>query len=267
MNNKTYTNGIVYIIVNRTNLKFYAGSSIKYQYRVYEHKRMLRNGNHHSIKLQNAVNKYGIENFEFYVVEQHKNISIHDLRKCEQSWIDISDYNIAKTVNFFQEPWSDERREKRKEQSKKYWTTERRLEMRAKQLGENNSNFGHKWSKNQRLAMSKRQSSPDAYHWMADPIAREKADFSKFGNNKKGKDNYRFSGYYIICFDKFETPNTDGVLDLTDMNSATINRWCKNPDKVLSPKAIANSRCKYITKTMIGKTPRELGFWFESIQG
>ena len=60
----------VYMIKNKVNGKFYIGSSVDIAYRWARHKRQLRNGNHHSIHLQRAWDKYGEENFEFTVIEE-----------------------------------------------------------------------------------------------------------------------------------------------------------------------------------------------------
>ena len=60
----------VYMIKNKINGKFYIGSSVDITYRWARHKRQLRNGNHHSIHLQRAWDKYGEENFEFKVIEE-----------------------------------------------------------------------------------------------------------------------------------------------------------------------------------------------------
>jgi len=58
------------MIKNKINGKFYIGSSVDIAYRWARHKRQLRNGNHHSIHLQRAWDKYGEENFEFKVIEE-----------------------------------------------------------------------------------------------------------------------------------------------------------------------------------------------------
>jgi len=60
----------IYMIKNKINGKFYIGSSVDIAYRWARHKRQLRNGNHHSIHLQRAWDKYGEENFEFKVIEE-----------------------------------------------------------------------------------------------------------------------------------------------------------------------------------------------------
>lgn len=61
--------GYIYIIQNMINGKYYLGSTKNVQQRKVRHFRELKNNSHHSILLQRAVNKYGIENFEFIIIE------------------------------------------------------------------------------------------------------------------------------------------------------------------------------------------------------
>jgi group I intron endonuclease len=75
----------IYKIVNLNNDKFYIGSSINIERRWSEHNYQLGCDNHHSIKLQNAWNKYGERCFEFKIVEIVKNRK--DLFSIEQEWI------------------------------------------------------------------------------------------------------------------------------------------------------------------------------------
>lgn len=59
----------IYLILNKINNKYYVGSSKTIKSRWKKHKQRLRHNTHHNIKLQNAWNKYGEDNFEFHVVE------------------------------------------------------------------------------------------------------------------------------------------------------------------------------------------------------
>jgi len=58
----------VYRIVNKVNGKIYIGSSADVNRRVKQHYNQLIGNNHENRYLQNACNKYGIENFEFSLV-------------------------------------------------------------------------------------------------------------------------------------------------------------------------------------------------------
>jgi len=57
-----------YIIKNKQNGKVYVGSSVDITDRWGTHRRSLRKGTHHSIKLQRAWDKYGEDNFTFKVL-------------------------------------------------------------------------------------------------------------------------------------------------------------------------------------------------------
>ena len=59
----------VYKITNQINGKFYIGSSKDLSRRKKDHFRLLKKGINHSILLQRAVNKYGITNFKFRIIE------------------------------------------------------------------------------------------------------------------------------------------------------------------------------------------------------
>lgn len=79
----------IYKIRNKTNNKFYLGSSKNFSHRKCEHKRDLSLSKHHSPRLQKAWNKYGSENFVFEVVEEFpKDSSDKLLLEREQYWID-----------------------------------------------------------------------------------------------------------------------------------------------------------------------------------
>lgn len=59
----------IYKIVNVYNEKSYIGSSIDIHDRWLVHRKSLNRGNHHSIKLQRAWNKYGEDSFVFIILE------------------------------------------------------------------------------------------------------------------------------------------------------------------------------------------------------
>jgi len=85
----------IYKIVNKINNKTYIGSSIDIDNRFYVHKNKLKKNIHPNNILQNSVNKYGIENFIFEVIEE---CDVELLTEREQYWINfnINGYNIRK---------------------------------------------------------------------------------------------------------------------------------------------------------------------------
>ena len=60
----------IYGIKNIINNKIYIGSSIHIQKRISEHKRKLRKNQHCNEFLQRSFNKYGTENFNFFMIEE-----------------------------------------------------------------------------------------------------------------------------------------------------------------------------------------------------
>lgn len=65
----------IYSITNRINGKKYIGYSKNIDSRWYNHKNYLKRNVHHSIKLQNAWNKYGEENFIFDILVEIDDIN------------------------------------------------------------------------------------------------------------------------------------------------------------------------------------------------
>lgn len=79
----------VYKIVNKTTGKYYIGSTImSFLKRFLHHRSRLRCGKHKNSYLQNAYNKYGDSDFEFFIIETC------DKDQCfvrEQYWLDLLD--------------------------------------------------------------------------------------------------------------------------------------------------------------------------------
>jgi hypothetical protein len=73
--------------------------------------------------------------------------------------------------------------------------------------------------------------------------------------DQTGHKNANWKGTYVTPFGKFETSK--------ELESAVgnVKHYCKNPDKVIM-KAYKNS--PHITSADVGKTYRELGFYFEA---
>ena len=78
--------GVIYKIVNIVNQKEYIGSAMKFNIRKSYHLTSLRKNKHHCIKLQRSFNKYGEENFIFYIIQD--NIDKSELLSIEQKYLD-----------------------------------------------------------------------------------------------------------------------------------------------------------------------------------
>lgn len=88
--------GYIYIILNKINGKFYLGSTKNLHKRKLKHFRELKSQKHHSIYLQRSYNKYGIDNFEFIIIETCFNYLQREQELLNQ--FDFKDsYNISKT--------------------------------------------------------------------------------------------------------------------------------------------------------------------------
>lgn len=77
MYNLSMTSGI-YCLQNKINGKIYIGQSIDISRRFQDHKRLLHKGKDNCVILQKAVDKYGMDNFEFFVLEECQDSILDD---------------------------------------------------------------------------------------------------------------------------------------------------------------------------------------------
>lgn len=85
----------IYRIQSKVNNKCYIGSSVNWKVRISVHKKTLLRGTHHSKYMQNHVNKYGIDDLLFSLMES---VDDHSLIEREQYYIDTlkPEFNICK---------------------------------------------------------------------------------------------------------------------------------------------------------------------------
>jgi group I intron endonuclease len=76
----------IYKILNTKNNKVYIGQTKDYDKRIREHIRYLKNNTHQNKYLQRTYNKYGVDIFEFSLIEE---CSEKELTIREQYWIDF----------------------------------------------------------------------------------------------------------------------------------------------------------------------------------
>jgi hypothetical protein len=85
----------IYKIENIKNNHCYIGSSVKIEDRWRRHKKDLRKGNHHSIILQRAWDKYGEDEFKLIILEECKKEEMKD-RENHYLFTFLPVYNICK---------------------------------------------------------------------------------------------------------------------------------------------------------------------------
>jgi len=134
----------IYCIENLVNNKKYVGQSVDVSARFSHHKCLLNKNIHDNKHLQNAWNKYGEENFIFYIVEACEECFLDER---EKYWInfykkELSAYNILDGGI--------------KPPSRKgvHWNKEQREAISRRQTGEKSCNWGKKLSKETRERMS-----------------------------------------------------------------------------------------------------------------
>ena len=108
----------IYCIINIKNSKRYIGSSKNIRQRLWTHRACLRHNNHENAHLQAAWNKYGEDNFDYFILEPCKEDIL--LRR-EQYYIDSikPEYNI--NLETQRPPCTLESRKKQSETRKKLY--------------------------------------------------------------------------------------------------------------------------------------------------
>lgn len=153
----------IYKICCLNSNKFYIGSSVDLKKRWSKHKSLLRNNKHPNKKLQNLVNKYGVDTLYITVLELIQDISA--IRDRELHFItELSPVlNIAKLA-VGGDTLSDnpnkiticEKISKSGKSRYKNMTSERREELRINNhVGKNNPRYGSKWSEDMYKQFSK----------------------------------------------------------------------------------------------------------------
>jgi hypothetical protein len=136
---------------------------------------------------------------------------------------------------------SDRQRKIASEWSSKYrHSEETKQKMREINLGENNPNFGKKYTLGEIQKM--RDAAP------------------------RGRNNPSFTGYWVLPHGVFETKSEAIICSPANIGHDTIIKWCKiNNDKTINKNIFLHSKYLQHTfeyETCVGKTFRDLGFGF-----
>jgi len=194
----------IYCILNKINGKRYVGKSKDIQKRYKRHLYMLQNNiNSKDLNryLKNATLKYGIENFELIILEELPDATPGELSDAEIKWMDFYNscnrafgYNLRRDSSTLTEVHEETRKL-----------------MSIRNAGENNPNYGNKWSDELKDRMSKikhQQIKDGLYDWMQsqewrDKISKMASDMWKDEDKKKrmsekvaiNKSKYMFEQY------------------------------------------------------------------------
>jgi len=148
----------IYQILNKINGKSYVGSSYLTKKRIKEHRFQLLKNKHHSIKLQRSTNKYGIENFEFNVIEY---CDRDKLIEREQYWIDLLNsckfgYNMRQIAdsNLGLKRTAETRAKISASHMGKKRSAEHKANISAAKSGINHNFYGKKFSKEHKANIS-----------------------------------------------------------------------------------------------------------------
>jgi group I intron endonuclease len=155
----------IYKITNLINGKTYIGQTDRLNYREREHFYRLENNTHHNEHLQRAFLKYGKNNFKFEIIEETE-----DLDNREIFWINEHgginsdlNYNLKDPLN-------------------KKWSEYVKIKHGKQMLGEDNPNFGRKWTQEQKDTASKKKLGIS----LEELLGEEKAKLAK-ENMRKGQ--------------------------------------------------------------------------------
>lgn len=202
----------IYCIENLTNKKKYIGQSVNIQSRWAKHKSELNNNYHDNDYLQKSWNKYGADNFKFYVIEF---CDIDKLDELEVYYIELYDtLNRAKGYNLTSGGSYNKR-----------YSDETRLKMSQAQIG-------HEVSFESRMKISKNHANVSgSNNGMYGRHHTEEAK-KKVSNANKGRISHRRNRNNVHCIELNKVFNdaTEAAKALK-LDSSAILKCCRGERK------------------------------------
>lgn len=161
----------IYIIKNKVNNKVYIGQSKNLGQRYASHIRRIKTKTHYNEILQRAFEKYGIDNFEYSILEEVLEDNI--LNEREKYWIDFYGGINCESVYNLKDPLLNEHSDYVKSKLSK------------NNSGENNPNYGHEWTEEMRQKASESRIGKTWEERLGEEKA--KAAKEKLANSNKGR--------------------------------------------------------------------------------
>lgn len=288
--------GVIYKITNSANGKCYYGSTLNIEKRWKTHISTLNKNKHHNIHLQRSWNIYGKDCFVFEIVES--DIPENMLFLIEQSYIDknTNGYNLGKAGggdNLTNHPNKKEIIEKRSETQNKHISNLSEQERKIKWGKNGKENPRYIDGRSYKGKKCKKCDNTVNFHLESGICGKcrdrtggnnpfygkfhseeSKNKISKANSGKTmtkeakkaitGENNGRYMGTYHTPWGIFPS-SSQAEKNNSYMKSAAIHRICLNPDNII----LRVGKSKFLQSqglSCIGKTYRELGFWFEPKQ-
>ena len=213
----------VYRIRNLANNKFYIGSTNDLYKRFIQHKIQLERGEHHSIYLQRAFNKYGTSQFIMEI-----------LLLCKQEYLLYYEqqliYELAPNYNMNKKATSNRGYK---------WSMESRQRASIAQLGNQNA-LGHRLSEEQKQSMSASRKGKGIgrqngfYGKTHTQEVRQRIRDAQTGrkHSEETKKKQAKSHYKPVKINNIIYESLNAASEASGINKITLGRWCKNKNKL-----------------------------------
>ena len=213
----------VYRIRNLTNNKFYIGSTNDLYKRFIQHKIQLERGEHHSIYLQRAFNKYGTSQFIMEI-----------LLLCKQEYLLYYEqqliYELVPNYNMNKKATSNRGYK---------WSMESRQKASMAQLGNQNA-LGHRLSEEQKqlISASRKGKCIGKQNWFYGKThtqeVKQRIRDAQAGrkHSEETKKKQAKSHYKPVKIDNIIYESLNAASEASGINKTTLSRWCKNKNKL-----------------------------------